>query len=56
MNSTEAMLRIVDFVEEFGGNLEGTDRTHLIFLVQDYSKAIFAEALAESRGQPVSPF
>jgi hypothetical protein len=49
MTSTEAMLNIVDFVEELGGTLGQEERNHLIILVQDYSREIFAEAMNEVR-------
>jgi deoxyhypusine synthase len=48
MTGTEAMLDIVDFVEELGGTLGQEERNELIRLVQTYSKAIFTETLADA--------
>ena len=49
MSAFEAMLDIVDFVEERGGSLGQEERNRLVVLVLHYSKAIFVQAVAHDR-------
>jgi hypothetical protein len=45
MTPTQAMLNVIDFVEELGGTLDQDERAQLVALVQEYSREIFNETL-----------
>ena len=45
MTATQAMLTVIDFVEELGGTLDQEERSQLVGLVQNYAHEIFNETL-----------